>query len=147
MLYLNFGEIGRRLSVRLRMIAAASQQGLEQAMEKTETGTTLMGVWNEASEDARQRIVSKTLADNFTYADPSQPDILAGKRAFLDYLSLARRRMNGVKIRLDGDVQTHHGHARFRTIQQENGETVGKGTYFADFTENGRIWRLVNFKD
>ena len=116
-------------------------------MEKTETIATLMGVWNEGSADARQRIVSKTLADNFSYADPSQPDVLSGKRAFLDYLSLARRRMNGVKVKVDGDIQTHHGHAKFKTVQVEDGEAVGKGTYFADFTENGRIWRLVSFKD
>ena len=116
-------------------------------MERNETIKSLLQAWNESNEGARRSIVSKTLADQFSYCDPTQTEVLVGKHTFLDFLTLFRRRMNGVTTSLDGEIDNHLCHSRFHYVMKEDGEVVSRGTYLADFTENGRIERLVGFKN
>ncbi len=115
-------------------------------MQEQDTITTLLSAWNMANEEERAAAVSRTLADNFSYCDPHQPDIVTGKHAFLHYLSHLRRRMNGVKLQIEGTPEIHHRHAKvaFSMIDKE---AVTKGVFIADFTENGRVWRLVGFDE
>ena len=116
-------------------------------MDNQTTLNTLLSAWNAERAPERERIVSRTLADDFNYSDPHQPDILVGKRAFLDFLNLFRNRVKGVEMKLVGEPDIHHRHARLNLEMKRGRDVYAKGTYFADFTENGRIWRLVSFLD
>ena len=114
-------------------------------MNREDTIKTLITAWNARDAGERQRIVSKSLADDFYYSDAHQNEPLHGKRAFLDFLNLQHRRMNGVTTALDGAIQCHHSHAHFNVARKEKGQCVARGTYVADFTEGGRVQRLVGF--
>lgn len=115
-------------------------------MERQDVIRALIGAWNAQDGDERQRIVSKTLADDFYFVDTHQHEPLKGKRAYLDYLTFYKRRMNGVHFDLEGEPNCHHAHAQFSIAMREKGECVGRGIYVADFTKGDRVQRLVGFE-
>lgn len=106
-----------------------------------------IAVWNEPDADARRRAVAELWTEDGTYTDPLAD--VEGHEAIEAVIAGAREQFPGHIFRLLGDVDAHHGVARFswELVPEGHGESVVIGFDVAVVADDGRLRNVYGFLD
>ena len=103
--------------------------------------------WNESDPRARRDAVAEVWATDGTYTDPLAE--ARGHEAIDALIAGAQGMFPGHVFRLAGDVDTHHGIARFgwELVPADGGQPLVVGFDVAVAAEGGRLRSVYGFLD
>ncbi|GAA2071666.1 nuclear transport factor 2 family protein [Streptomyces albiaxialis] len=105
-----------------------------------------VATWNEQDPVLRRRSLAELWADDALYVDPLS--VAEGRDAIDTVIAVTQGQYPGSVLRLTGEVDAHHGLARFPwVLGPENGEAVLAGIDVAVLAEDGRITAIHGFLD
>jgi hypothetical protein len=105
-----------------------------------------LACWNEESESARAELVATTFAPEATYVDPLAE--AAGHDSIGATIAAVRQQFPGFRFSPVGEVDEHHGVARFRWgLGSEGQEPLVIGFDVVTTTDDGRVSSVVGFLD
>jgi len=108
-----------------------------------------LAAFNETDPTARKEQVAALFAADATYTDPLAD--VSGHDGIDGFLGAAQQQLAGFTFRLVGDVDAHHGQARFRwaagpsELVVDDAPVVGFDVIVAD--DDGRIRSVYGFLD
>ncbi|WP_067821148.1 nuclear transport factor 2 family protein [Actinomadura kijaniata] len=103
-------------------------------------------LWNETDAAARRAGIDEVWAEDARYVDPLA--VAEGRDAVDATIGAVQERFPGWVFRLVGEVDAHHGQARFTwELGPEDGEAPVVGFDVAVFDGDGRISRVHGFLD
>lgn len=112
----------------------------------SETIERYIASWNETNAERRRALIARTFAEAASYVDPMMEG--HGHAEIDAMIGGVQERFPGLRFRLAGAVDTHHGNARFSwELVPETGGPVAKGTDFAALAEDGRLRSVTGFLD
>ncbi len=105
-----------------------------------------IAVWNIADSDARHAAIAELWTDNGVYVDPLME--IEGHAGINGGIGAALTQFAGHEIKLLGDVDAHHGIARFswELVPVGGGESVVEGFDVA-IAEDGKLKGVYGFID
>jgi hypothetical protein len=107
----------------------------------------LLSIWNEASSQKRDQLISAVLAADVVYVDPHVAAPVKGRDGFAAFAKGFREMVEGVTVSLDGLPQQHNGFGRIRFKITRGGEAFSRGTFFVDINLERQFQRIVGFVD
>lgn len=111
-----------------------------------DTVRTYGAAWNEPDREKRLALLAKVWSAESRYIDPrvevTGPDALSG------YIDAVHEAMPGARLDLEGEIEEHHGHLRFRwVLVGADGKRLLPGIDFAILAPDGKLARVVGFYD
>ncbi len=107
---------------------------------------TYLAVWNEESDERRQRLVSQGWAEMACYTDPLMQG--EGQQAIAAMIEAARQKFPGYRFVLTGTPDGHGNFTRFSwRLISPDGEDVAGGTDVVSLNAEGQIENVVGFLD
>lgn len=106
-----------------------------------------IALWNEPDADARRDAIAELWTEDGTYTDPLAA--AEGRQAIEEVITGAREQFQGHVFKLFGNVDAHHGIARFNWELEPDsgGESVVIGFDVAVVTDDGRLRNVYGFLD
>jgi hypothetical protein len=107
----------------------------------------LLSIWNEASVEKREQLITAVLAPDVIYVDPHVPAPVKGRDGFAAFANRFRELVQGVTVLLDGEPQHHNGFGRIRFKILRGNESFSRGAFFVDLNPAQQFERIVGFVD
>jgi hypothetical protein len=107
----------------------------------------LLSIWNEASSQKRDQLISAVLAADVVYVDPHVAAPVKGRDGFAAFAKRFREILEGVTVSLDGPPQQHNGFGRIRFKIMRGADPFSQGAFFVDLNQAQQFVRVVGFVD
>ncbi|MCH0540943.1 nuclear transport factor 2 family protein [Streptomyces sp. MUM 203J] len=106
-----------------------------------------LAIWNEADADKRAAAAAELFAADAPYIDPLAA--VQGHEGFAAVVAGAREQFKGLSFELLGEVDAHHGIARFRwgLVTAPGAEPIAIGFDVVVTGDDGRIKGVYGFLD
>jgi hypothetical protein len=106
---------------------------------------TYCAAWSAESPEQRRKLLLSVWADGATYTDPTVH--FESAEALLDHIAGVRASVPGARIVRSGDVDSHHGMARFAwNFLRPDGSTLATGLDIVFLSaDEQRLTRIVGF--
>lgn len=103
--------------------------------------------WNAGDDEERAKAVAAAWTEDGSYTDPLAQ--VAGHQELAAAIAAAREQFPGCEFRLTGDVEGHHGIARFswELVVSADGSSPAAGSDVLTLAEDGRISSVKGFLD
>ena len=107
------------------------------------TWEAYQSAWSDIPTDERRRILSRSVADDCVYSDPT--DLCHGVDELITHIEGSQKKVPGARFRND-KLLVHHDQAMSNwTMFDGNGATVATGTSYARFRGDGRLVQMTGF--
>ncbi|WP_194819713.1 nuclear transport factor 2 family protein [Nocardia sp. XZ_19_385] len=105
---------------------------------------TYCAAWSESDPERRRALLSQVWAEDATYTDPTVHAV--GLDSLLDHIAAVLTRRPGATVQRTSAIDTHHTVARFAWhVVLADGSALPEGLDLVEFSEDGRIRRIVGF--
>ncbi|MFC9997312.1 nuclear transport factor 2 family protein [Nocardia sp. NPDC127526] len=105
---------------------------------------TYCAAWSESDPARRRAVLEKVWAPDATYTDPTVH--VTGLDGLLAHIETVAARRPGATVLRTSRVDAHHDLARFAWhVVQADGTALPDGLDLIEFTDDGRIRRVIGF--
>lgn len=111
--------------------------------KKLETWKTYQAAWSDMPDDERRSLLSKSVADDCVYSDPTSS--CDGVDALVTHIEGSQRKMPGARFRNDKFLDHHQQGLSEWTMFDGKGTEVATGTSYASFGADGRLTQMTGF--
>ena len=107
------------------------------------TWNTYQGAWANRSAEERQQQLSRSVAAEAVYADPT--DECHGLAVLMAHIERSQQRYPGASFRNDKFLAHHDQALSWWTMLAADGSTLATGTSYARFGADGRLTQMTGF--
>lgn len=138
--YARYGADGRL--TQMTGFFASPTNDLQNAAQLA-TWNTYQAAWASPSAEERRQQLSRSVADDAVYADPT--DECHGQAELLAHMERSQQRYPGASFRNDKFLAHHDQALSWWTMRAANGSTLATGTSYARFGADGRLAQMTGF--
>jgi uncharacterized protein YndB with AHSA1/START domain len=119
---------------------AVAEEGRPRAVEHVDA---FLRVWGDPDAGRRRALLESCATPEVVFRDAYSAT--SGHEDLLANLEAVQLHMPGIRLARDGEVNVSHGSAIARWTAEREGRAVAQGVNFYDFSQDGRIARVVSF--